>query len=286
MAANRSRTERWFDCLQQVQERDGSIEIALAGEHAGQGESQSASIIWRVRIAALSQTEFLVEQPVALGQGIQIDPGAKLIGGLTIGQNRWMFHTEVIAVVSRSITTGRQAKFLKLALPDRVERCSRRNFYRMSTAELALPRVECWPLLDPTSVGPAEVANRLQILGSNSPTSLGTDPVVLPEVGPRFLARLVNLGGGGAGLIVERPDASALDRSRFFWLRIDLSPALRAPIGLTVRLAHTHIDSMQNVYCGTAFDFSFNPAHRDFVVEQISRYVSIVQGQSAARKSA
>ncbi len=290
MAANRSRTERWYDCLQQVQERDGAIEIALAsgsGEGAPKGASTpSASLIWRVRIASLTPDELVVEQPVALGQSIELAAGSELIGGITIGQNRWMFRSRVVGVVTRQVSNGRQVRFLKLQLPDHVERCSRRNFYRMSTSELALPRVECWPLLDPSSVGPAEIANRLQIVGSNSPTSLGTAPVVLPEVGPLFLARLVNLGGGGAGVIVEKPDASALDRSRFFWLRVDLSPAIRAPIGLTVRLAHTHIDSMQNVYCGMAFDFSFNPSHRDFVVEQICRYVTVVQAQSQMRQSA
>jgi hypothetical protein len=40
---------------------------------------------------------------------------------------------------------------------------------------------------------------------------------------------------------------------------------------------HTHLDSAQNLYAGAAFDFAFNPGHRDFVVEQVARYVDRIQ---------
>ena len=49
------------------------------------------------------------------------------------------------------------------------------------------------------------------------------------------------------------------------------------PIAITARLAHTHIDSGQNLYAGMAFEFHFNPAHKQFVVEQICRYVTVLQ---------
>ncbi len=302
MGANRSRTERWHESLQQLCQREGSMEIALAGdagalhhadpESAGvPGARRSASLIWRVRLVSVSEREVVVEPPVALGQQLDLEVGANLVCAITIGQNRWMFKSSILGTVTKHghSTPGPQhkpARLLRLELPEQVERCARRNFYRVSTAELALPIVECWPLIDPSSVAPAEFANRLQVMGSASPLPVGDEPLVLPEVGPRFNARLVNLGGGGAGLIVEKPDASALDRARHFWLRVDLTPAIRAPIAMTARLAHTHIDSMQNVYAGMAFDFTFNPAHRSFVVEQITQYVSVVGEQSRTRKTA
>ncbi len=34
---------------------------------------------------------------------------------------------------------------------------------------------------------------------------------------------------------------------------------------------------MQQTYAGMAFDFSFNPVHQRFVVEQIRRFIEIQQ---------
>jgi hypothetical protein len=40
MPANRSRTERWLDCLHQLYERGGAIEMALTEQGAHNGASQ------------------------------------------------------------------------------------------------------------------------------------------------------------------------------------------------------------------------------------------------------
>ena len=103
------------------------------------------------------------------------------------------------------------------------------------------------------------------------------EPIVLPEVGPKFSARLVNVGGGGAGLVLDRSESAANERARLFWLRINLTPQIPAPIAVTARMVHTHLDSAQNLYAGMAFDFGFNPSHRQFVVEQICGYVTALQ---------
>lgn len=284
MPANRSRTDRWRDCLWQVYERAGALEITV---DSGHGDAAGPDLVWRVRMLGISDTEIQVEHPSTAGQTIPIEPGVRLIAAMAIGQNRWMFHTRSLPPGPR--IPGRPAT-LRLAMPDTVERCLRRNFYRISTAELSLPRVECWALLDPTSALAAEVANRAQIVecirartaGAPMPEYAG-EPIVLPDVGPRFNARLMNIGGGGAGLLIDRTDTAALDRSRFFWLRLDLTPQVPLPLAVTGRLVHTHIDSAQNCYAGIAFDWSFNAGHRDFVVDQIATCTArLQQRQSAA----
>jgi hypothetical protein len=285
--ASRSRTERWRECLRQVFERDGAIEISVPTSKAGPGLQtdsgfHGADLIWRVRIVSLSDTEIVVEQPTAAGRPIELEAGIRLIAVLAIGQNRWMFHTRIT-----SVAPGRPVRTLRLVMPQTVERCQRRNFFRISTAELSLPAVDCWPLLDPTTVAAAEVANRAQIqdlidVPAHQLPSPEDEPLVLPEVGPRFNARLMNIGGGGAGLIIDHTDAAAADRPRLYWLRVNLMPQIPAPIGITARMVHTHIDSAQNLYAGMAFEWSFHVSHRDFVIEQICRYVAILQKQQAA----
>jgi c-di-GMP-binding flagellar brake protein YcgR len=112
-----------------------------------------------------------------------------------------------------------------------------------------------------------------------------TQPQLLPQVGPQFEASLVNLSGGGLGLTVEPGESAGLDRLRHLWLRVSLDQEGSAPIALTGRVVHSHIDSMQKVHLGVAFEFGFNPAHRDFVISQVCGIVARMlenQGKSEA----
>lgn len=291
MPASRSRTEHWWDCLRKIHERGGAIEISVARPGAENGAAQEAGsdVVWRVKVVSLTPEQIVVEQPAAFGRAIDLCPGVALVGAITVGQNRWMFHTRTIG--SREDTGGPPGqRCLILAAPAGVERCTRRAFYRISTADLRLPPVQCWPLLDPTSVVAAETANRLQIeslraagattvppmTGGDAPSPTAPpEPgsLLLPEVGPLFKAALVNISGGGLGLRLDRADAGALERRPHFWLRVDLTPQIPAPVAVTARLAHTHIDSAQNVYAGMAFEFAFNQAHRKFVIDLFTGYI-------------
>ncbi len=283
MPASRSRTDRWRDCLHQVYERGGSIELSLdrPGSRPGSEEPRGADLVWRVRLLSVDEDEVTVEAPNTLGKSLKLDPGTPLVAAMAIGQNRWMFQTSVVDIDTMCLGRGAvEQTVLRLAMPEHVERCSRRSFYRMSTAELRLPVVECWPLRDPATAIAPEIANRALILDLQNQDITGirvnerlAQPVMLPDVGPSFKAQLLNIGGGGAGLLVDRSDAAGLDCVRSLWLRIDLCPHIAAPLAMTARCVHTHIDSSQNTYAGLAFDFGFNPAHRDFVVSQITRYV-------------
>jgi len=291
MPASRSRTERWRECLDQIYERNGGLELSVDRDEAG-AENGPADLVWRVRILRMTDTEIAVEQATAMGQVITLAPGTRLIAGMSIGQNRWMFKTEVLSPSAADAAPLRQGTSVRLRMPEHVERCARRAFYRMTTAELRLPEVQCWPLMDPCSVVAAEVANRAQISsllrGEVAADAFPHDaePIVLPEVGPPFRAKLVNLGGGGAGFLVDRTASSGSDRSRMIWTRINLTPEIPAPLAVTAKLVHSHIDSGMNTYMGVAFDFSYHAAHREFVVAQINRYVQAQQRRQTLRRAA
>jgi hypothetical protein len=290
--AHRSRTSGWRRCLKQVHERNGALEIAVVrGEPDGHGDGHH--LIWRVRLVALTDAEILVEQPMALGRVIHLEPGVELVAILSVGQNRWMFATKNLGPIQHRGRDRRTITALRLIMPRSVERCQRRNYYRMETTALNLPQVEAWPLLDPKSGIVAERANELQFEqdrgGTPGPVDNvpGADPdTTMPEVGPKFTATLLNLGGGGLGLRVKPQDAHALGRHKLFWLRFSLPPELTTPICATGKLAHTTVDSTQHTYAGFAFDFSFNPGHQRLVVEQICRYITIMQQQRRLRQSA
>lgn len=279
MPANRSRTERWLDCLHQLYERGGAIEMALT-EQAVQGTSsvqEGSDVAWRVKILRMGESELLVERPSAFGHALPMDSGVGVVGVMSIGQNRWMFRTKVVGIDTRY-----PGGAVRLAMPTSVERCRRREFYRVSTASLKLAKVMCWPLLDPMSVVVAELANKATILDLQNGGQARNEAELLPEVGPGFMATLMNLGGGGIGLLVDKDEANRVDSSKLIWMRMDLTPQIAAPIGVTARIAHVHRDSEQNLYVGGAFDFSFHPAHKEFVVSQMTRYVQSLLGERRA----
>lgn len=283
MPANRSRTENWKQSLRQVFERRGALEIAFKQSHPD--GAAGADLLFRVRILDLNDNDMVLESPAAVGRSMPIGAGVEVVGSMTIGQNRWLFQTRTLGhrIVRQPI--GPETAGLVVSLPENVERCPRRQHFRISTAELRLPTVECWPLIDPASVVAAENANRLQIQDTFAArTTPAAHPAplssfMLPEVGPQFPAQLLNISGGGLGLLVSPEHAPALQRQPFVWMRVDLQPGVPLPLAITARRVHTHLDAMQNLYAGFAFEFAFNPAHQAFVTDVLSRYVDALQRQ-------
>jgi c-di-GMP-binding flagellar brake protein YcgR len=282
--AKRSRTLQWRRCLQQIQERNGAIEIVVA--RAYEDGEVGNHLAWRVRVLALNEDEITVEQPSTLGQAIPLRPGVSLVGIIAIGQNRWTFGTVNLGLVDYELNNARSTPAMRIRMPESVQRCQRRNYYRVETAAISLPKVELWPLLDPKSVVLAERANELEFAVSIKSESDddteqnvldGMSEDVMPEVGPGVEAVLLNIGGGGMGLSLEPDQATLLGHHKLYWVRLSLPPELTTPICASAKLAHTHMQSDQRTYAGLSFDFTFNPGHQRFVVDQICRYIAIQQ---------
>lgn len=286
--------------LRQIHERNGALEIAVPRARAdGSGgsddqdeveQARSGNLVWRVRVVGLSEREILVEEPTAMGHTVRLSDDINLIAVLSMGQNRWMFKTRTLGRDEVELNSKRRISALRLQMPDGVERCQRRSFYRVSTTGLVLPEVECRPLLDPTTAKPAEEAVRARIDVMRNGDVAGfvgdpEEPTIQPEVGPPFPATLVNIGGGGAGLLIEQRYSAGVEHHRMFWVTIHLTPDIPAPVSVVARLAHTHIDSEQRVYAGMAFEFDHNPSYRKFLVDLLCRYVNSVQREQLKRRA-
>ena len=285
MPASRSRTTEWRRSLEQLRDRGGAIEIAVAHDPTAgvptlgevteldAGNPVSADLVWRVRVLDLTADELSVDLPFALGRAVELPEGTALIGAIAIGQNRWMFRTTVRGAWTSSGSFPRNHRGIRLELPTQVERCLRRAT-RVSLAEIKLPKIEMWPLLDPRSALVAERASQLAVeaMLSGGPAVPPSEDL-LPMVGPRFLATLVNLGGGGLGVLVESGDSAALARHRNFWVRFTLGAITPIPVSACARVVHTHIDSSHRVYAGISFSFEFNPNYQRVVGEQIVRAI-------------
>jgi hypothetical protein len=275
--ASRSRTHDWRKLLQQIHERGGAIEFAIA--HPERGETDPSlhatgpDLVWRVKVQELTEAEIGVEFPVTLGREVRIDVGTELVAAIAIGQNRWTFRTHNMGTVSGRPGTP---PGLRLKMPTQVSRSKRRRV-RVDTQAVTLPSVEIWPLLDPKSVIPGERATELAFESWRKGETVDVDGLlsdaVMPVIGPKFTADLANLGGGGVGLVVDHENAAAVGRHRIFWLRLSLKPDIPVPLCASGKVVHTHIDSSQRTYVGIAFDFSFNPAHESQVADLILEYI-------------
>ena len=274
MPAQRSRTTGWRQCLQQLVDHRGSLQIALAPHGPTGGD-----FIWRAKLISLSDTEIFVEMPTTAGEPLPLQEGVQLLGIMAIGQNRWMFRTHCIGTTAYR-SNGRDGMGLRLQMPEAVERCQRRRDFRISTGSLELPQVDAWPLLDPRSVVLPERMCQLQIerhiSGDTTPDSFNEEDM-MPDVGPSVTATLVNIGGGGVGLQVPTGESSGIGRHRLHWLRFPLPSSDGPALCVTAKLMHWHMEAGGSAYMGMMFDFSFNPSHRRFVTQQITRAVAIQQ---------
>lgn len=273
MPAARSRTNEWRRSLEELCQKGGALEVAVARDGAG-----GHDLVWRLRIIDVRDAGIVVENPGAFGRTVALHAGTRLVAFIVIGQNRWEFRTSVIEEIAPGKMPEARNGAVRLAMPDRVERCLRRHA-RFDVGPLALPPVDLWPLLDPKTVVAAERANELAFAASaeGRPAHAGDEESLMPQVGPKLTAHLANIGGGGAGLVVEPSQAGALSRHRLFWVRIELGEAGSVPIVTSAKLVHTHMDSAQRTYAGLSFDFSFNPAHQRTVAEQVERSIRILE---------
>jgi hypothetical protein len=274
MPAHRSRTTGWRRCLQQLVDHKGSLQIALAPNGP-----TGRDFVWRAKLISLSENEILVEMPTAAGEPLPLEEGVQLLGIIAIGQNRWMFRTNCLGSTTHR-ANSRDGVGLRLQMPNTVERCQRRRDYRITTDALNLPEISVWPLLDPRSVVLPERMCQLRMErhfgGDTTPEAL-PEQHVMPDVGPSYKATLVNIGGGGVGLQVPTSEGSGVGRHRLHWLRFDLPGSGAPPLCVTSKLMHWHLEAGNSTYMGMMFDFSFNPSHKRFVTQQITRAVAIQQ---------
>ena len=271
MPANRLRTTSWRKYLQQLCDRNGSLQITIAPS----GRVPKA-FLWNVVLVDLTSSEIIVEAPTTVGEPILFDLGLRLLGIMSIGQNRWMFRTRSLGITAKK-NRGKTSYLLKLSMPLKVERCQRRRDYRISTDTLELPEATLWPLLDPRSALLPE-----QVCKANFNAYLKTNKVIkfkesLPIVGPPSVGIISNIGGGGIGLQINGSGGFGIGKYKFYWLQFQLGISNSPPLGVNAKLMHHHLEAGDTIYAGMMFDFSFNPSHRKFIGQQISNAIAMQQ---------
>jgi hypothetical protein len=83
MPASRSRTQEWRRSLEELRDKGGSLEVAVARDDA-----RGHDLVWRLRIIDVRDDGIVVENPGALGRALPLHVGTRLVAYIVIGQNR------------------------------------------------------------------------------------------------------------------------------------------------------------------------------------------------------
>ena len=282
MPATRSRSTNWLDALRQIHSRRGAVDITPPSNTTDDGASVAPALVARAHIIAVDEKQLILERPSALGRALSIEEGSDIVAVIHIGQNRWSFNSTILEVLPP--TSNAHAGALRLKPPEALNRCPRRSFYRVPAHNLDLPAVNTFPILDPHSAPVAQAVARQRAINPADPTDNDTASeadFARPTVGPPFESTLLDVGGGGVGLLVKPEDRATLSKHPLFWLEICLGDLLPAPLCVAAKLRHTNPDALQNVEAGFSFHFGNDPAHEAFVSEQISAYLRALQRLNA-----
>ncbi len=299
MPAFRSRTLHWRRNLDQLARRGGTLEVALAPAGLATDTQESGSVvgadfIWKLRIHRLCEEWIELEAPELLQRIVPTPAGVEVAGAIVVGPNRWLFRTECLGSGGMTAVHGRPAATIRLRMPTEVER-TRRSHLRVEAISLQLPKVRIWPLLDRESIRPVQRSLALAVeqldAGKRLESRDWEAESLRPQLGPEFSATLMNLGGGGVGLRVEPECGSLLSNHGRFWIEIDLRPESPLPLGVTVRVAHQHLEAAGTVYAGCAFDFTADADHAKLVARQVlgavaARQVRQRRGEEPQRRAA
>jgi c-di-GMP-binding flagellar brake protein YcgR len=263
--------------LEQILRRGGSLDLVIRRNAVSDGHD----IPWQALLVDLTEDRIVVHRPMTVGTPLDLAVGTELTVIMAIGQNRWMFPTVVVA----STDADQSQPVLVLEMPETVERCQRRRDYRVEATSIAIPGVELWPLLDPSSAVACERVNELLFEAELDSTAVNDAAVQIarsqrlntPDVGPGCEGRLQNIGGGGIGMVLRESCGGVVSSHQRFWLRFSLAPEIVTPVCVAASVAHRHRESGGLLYVGMRFDFSANPAHQRCVARQIARYIAVRQ---------
>lgn len=166
---------------------------------------------------------------------------------------RW----ELISRVQRSMKVKLNEKSdtpaLLLNFPHELRSGQRRSFYRVATRASEL---------DSILLVPQDCEHR--------------DGVPEKQQVKSFNAALLNISGGGAGVLAPPEMREQLSRTRYYTCRITL-PVLGFPMMIPICIVHREILEDGQTYLGLAFDFDDDRGDRDRIVDEVCRFATHLQ---------
>ena len=247
----------WQAALLGVAGEEGLVEVAAMNHTTGQTDGG-----WhRTRLAAIEQGAIVVQRPSSAATRAALVPGRHVCLMFAAGPNRWTLYSRVEGFTLRPINDHTRLACLVLQWPREVSTVQRRAFFRAATASLDLPDVHLQPLIDDASAQAADLPARAR---------------------QPLRAQLVNISGGGLGLVVDHSAAPAANRFLDYRCTLQL-PTHDAPLELTVRHVHLRRNANETLYLGVMFVFD-DLVQQRHVADTICRFTTALQRRKLRRR--
>lgn len=234
---------QWQQDIGRFADASGLVELTALGP----ADEDTLAPVHRCRVLYHDGQQLVVARPPETRTARAFRPGGHLRLVLVSRQQRWTAVVTVHDTIQFRLDEQTMVPALALSCPRAVKAAQRRTFYRVAVAGLELDPMQFVHLDDADLAAPARDARPL-------------------------LGRIVNIGAGGIGALVERARALQLAHLDIYRLRIALPDAVET-LQANGQLLHIRPRRWRHAYAGFRF-VSCSDADRRRLHDRICRLLT------------
>lgn len=247
------------EILDSLVKRDGSVEITPI-----LGKDDQIPPTARVRLLARTGKGMVIDRPLGQAFTRHMVEGTRLHVLVADGPDRWEFHTTVLGTIQYRLNDATEVPAIAIGSVGSVRSAQRREYFRVTIGSVLVKSVRLTPVL------------------SDAQTQTGTDEAAgMQDVKP-FDAKLINIGGGGIGVITPQRVAWQLPLVRRYQCSLPL-PTRNTPVVIPADVVRLEEQEDGTTYMGLQFDFE-NLPDRHACADAICHFTAWHQRQILQRR--
>lgn len=241
--------------LDAMVKRDGSIEITpVVGDDEGPPPTA------RVRLLVRNDKGMVIDRPIGMAFLRHMEKGTRLNALVAEGADRWQFSSTILGAVTYRLNDATEVPAIAITLERNVRSAQRREFFRVTIGNVAVKTV----LMTPNNAERKQAA---------------TDDV--DGIKP-FEAKLINIGGGGIGVLTPQRVDWQLPLIRHYDCTLRL-PTRNEPLIVPAEVVRLEAQEDGTSYMGLHFTFA-TPADRRACEDAICPFTAWHQRQILQRR--
>lgn len=247
-------TTQWIEIAQFILQRNGAVSLSPLSM---EDENHTDELSFGSRLLDMNDTHLVVEVPNAAIAKQQFQIGAKMYVVMVQRTVRVELCCEILDRIKVSVNANVETIGYQLSYPTHVGSAQRRAYYRAHVSAMPIKPVKFIPL----------------------------DPVLKhPMYEIAFTGNMVNISGGGMGVIVQKEHVPILRDSKFFTCDVELPmDKERIKFSIECQSMHKTAGRKGDVYVGLEFKIT-DPAHKREIVDKLVKYTTWVQREQLRKE--
>lgn len=245
--------------LDSLVKRDGSVEITPILGHDDRVPPTA-----RVRLLALASNGVVIDRPIGQAFTRHMVKGTRLHVLVAEGAERWEFHAAILDTVPFRLNDSTEVPAIVISSPKTVHSAQRRAYFRVTIGSVAVKNTRLTP-----------------ILGDAQTETESDEAAPQSDIKP-FEAKLLNIGGGGIGVLTPQRVAWQLPMVRRYECTLPL-PTRKTPVVIPADVVRLEEQEDGTTYMGLQFDFE-NLPDRHACADAICHFTAWHQRQILQRR--